>query len=60
MIGIPAFPAIIHLTQQQDPIGTDGLEFIELAAPDPVPLAGFAPPVLRTGGQPTFVQRIEV
>jgi hypothetical protein len=26
------FPAIIDLTQQQDPMGTDGLEFIELAA----------------------------
>jgi 4-hydroxyphenylpyruvate dioxygenase len=35
------FPAIIDLTQQQNPMGTDGLEFIELAASDPVPLTGF-------------------
>jgi 4-hydroxyphenylpyruvate dioxygenase len=32
---------IIDLTQQQNPMGTDGLEFIELAAPDSEPLAGF-------------------
>jgi 4-hydroxyphenylpyruvate dioxygenase len=34
-------PAIIDLTQQQNPMGTDGLEFIERAAFDPVPLTGF-------------------
>jgi 4-hydroxyphenylpyruvate dioxygenase len=35
------FPAIIAMTQQQNPMGTDGLEFIELAAPDSAPLTGF-------------------
>jgi 4-hydroxyphenylpyruvate dioxygenase len=39
--GSISIPANIHLTQQQNPMGTDGLEFIELAAPDSVPLAGF-------------------
>src|ERR1700694_4753296 len=36
-----AFRAIIDLTQQQNPMDTEGLEFIELTVPDSVPLAGF-------------------
>jgi 4-hydroxyphenylpyruvate dioxygenase-like putative hemolysin len=35
------FPEIIGLTQQQNSMGMDGLEFIELAAPDPMPPTGF-------------------
>lgn len=35
------FPEIIGLTQQQNSMGMDSLEFIELAAPDPVPPTGF-------------------
>jgi 4-hydroxyphenylpyruvate dioxygenase-like putative hemolysin len=36
------FPEIVSLTQQQNSMGVDGLEFIELTAPDPVPPTGFS------------------